>query len=64
MTLNKTNTVTQSIANIAKCVTSIIGVAIVLGKTLDPIKLFRYGIVIGGVFMCSAIDQLLAAQVE
>jgi drug/metabolite transporter (DMT)-like permease len=36
----------------------IIGVAIVLGESLDPIKLLGCGIGIGGVFLYSIIDTL------
>eukprot|EP00960_Hanusia_phi_P058233 763822-Hanusia_phi.AAC.1 len=39
MTIKKTNAVTQSVANTAKRVIVIIGVAIVLKESLDPIKL-------------------------
>ena len=39
MTIKKTNAVTQSVANTAKRVIVIIGVAIVLQESLDPIKL-------------------------
>lgn len=60
MTLKKTGAVTQSVANTAKRVIVIVGVAIVLGESLDPIKLLGCGIGIGGVFLYSIIDQLLA----
>jgi len=62
MTLKKTGAVTQSVANTAKRVIVIVGVAIVLGESLDPIKLLGCGIGIGGVFLYSVIDQLLAAK--
>merc|ERR1711862_290188 len=39
MTLKKTGAVTQSVANTAKRVIVIVGVALVLGESLDPIKL-------------------------
>jgi len=58
MTLKKTGAVTQSVANTAKRVIVIIGVAIVLGESLDPIKLLGCGIGIGGVFLYSIIDTL------
>jgi len=59
MTLKKTGAVTQSVANTAKRVIVIVGVAIVLGESLDPIKLLGCGIGIGGVFLYSIIDNLL-----
>lgn len=60
MTLKKTGAVTQSVANTAKRVIVIVGVAIVLGESLDPLKLLGCGIGIGGVFLYSIIDNLLA----
>merc|ERR1712085_31836 len=62
MTLKKTNAVTQSVANTAKRVIVIVGVAIVLGESLDPIKLLGCGIGIGGVLLYSVIDEILAAR--
>merc|ERR1711935_85378 len=59
MTLKKTGAVTQSVANTAKRVIVIIGVALVLGESLDPIKLLGCGIGIGGVFLYSIIDNLV-----
>merc|ERR1711956_209254 len=59
MTLKKTNAVTQSVANTAKRVIVIVGVAIVLGESLDPIKLLGCGIGISGVFLYSIIDSLV-----
>jgi solute carrier family 35 protein E1 len=50
MTLKKTNAVTQSVANTAKRVIVIVGVAIVLGESLSPIKLIGCSNGIGGVF--------------
>ena len=38
MTLKKTGPVTQSVANTAKRVIVIVGVAIVMGESLDPLK--------------------------
>jgi len=64
MTLKKTNAVTQSVANTAKRVIVIVGVAIVLGESLDPIKLLGCGIGIGGVLLYSVIDEILAAKKE
>jgi len=62
MTLKKTGAVTQSVANTAKRVIVIVGVAIVLGESLDPIKMLGCSIGIGGVFLYSIIDQLLAKK--
>jgi solute carrier family 35 protein E1 len=62
MTLKKTNAVTQSVANTAKRVIVIVGVAIVLGESLDPIKLLGCSIGIGGVLLYSIIDSLLAKK--
>jgi len=59
MTLKKTGAVTQSVANTAKRVIVIIGVALVLGESLDPIKLLGCAIGIGGVFLYSTIDAIL-----
>ena len=64
MTLKKTGAVTQSVANTAKRVIVIIGVAIVLGESLDPMKLLGCAIGIGGVFLYSVIDQLIAKEEE
>jgi len=58
MTIKKTNAVTQSVANTAKRVIVIIGVAIVLRESLDPIKLLGCAIGIGGVFLYSVIDLI------
>lgn len=62
MTLKKTGAVTQSVANTAKRVIVIVGVAIVLGESLDPIKLLGCGIGIGGVLLYSVIDSLVAKK--
>jgi len=62
MTLKKTGAVTQSVANTAKRVIVIVGVAIVLGESLDPIKLLGCGIGIGGVLLYSIIDNLIAKK--
>jgi solute carrier family 35 protein E1 len=59
MTLKKTNAVTQSVANTAKRVIVIVGVAIVMGESLDPIKLLGCSIGIGGVLLYSMIDDLV-----
>jgi solute carrier family 35 protein E1 len=62
MTLKKTGAVTQSVANTAKRVIVIVGVALVLGESLDPIKLLGCAIGIGGVFLYSIIDGLVAKK--
>lgn len=59
MTLKKTNAVTQSVANTAKRVIVIVGVALVLGESLSPIKLLGCSIGIGGVFLYSIIDNII-----
>lgn len=59
MTLKKTGAVTQSVANTAKRVIVIVGVALVLGESLSPIKLIGCSIGIGGVFLYSIIDNLV-----
>jgi len=59
MTLKKTGAVTQSVANTAKRVIVIVGVALVLGESLDPVKLIGCSIGIGGVFLYSVIDKLV-----
>merc|ERR1711935_364820 len=59
MTIKKTNAITQSVANTAKRVIIIVGVAIVLQESLDPLKLFGCFIGIGGVFLYSIIDGLV-----
>ena len=62
MTLKKTGAVTQSVANTAKRVIVIVGVAMFLGESLDPIKLLGCSIGIGGVLLYSVIDQLIAKK--
>jgi solute carrier family 35, member E1 len=59
MTLKKTGAVTQSVANTAKRVIVIVGVALVLGESLSPIKLIGCSIGIGGVFLYSIIDNIV-----
>ena len=59
MTLKKTSAVTQSVANTAKRVIVIVGVALVLGESLAPVKMIGCSIGIGGVFLYSVIDNLL-----
>jgi len=59
MTLKKTGAVTQSVANTAKRVIVIVGVALVMGESLAPMKLIGCSIGIGGVFLYSVIDNLV-----
>ena len=59
MTIKKTSAVTQSVANTAKRVIVIVGVAIVMGESLNPLKLAGCSIGIGGVFLYSIIDGLM-----
>lgn len=60
MTIKKTGAVTQSVANTAKRVIVIVGVAIVMKESLDPLKLTGCAIGIGGVFIYSVIDKIVA----
>lgn len=62
MTLKKTGAVTQSVANTAKRVIVIVGVALVLGESLSPIKLLGCSIGIGGVFLYSIIDNIVGKK--
>lgn len=64
MTLKKTSAVTQSVANTAKRVIVIVGVALVLGESLAPIKMIGCSIGIGGVFLYSIIDNLIKKKEE
>lgn len=63
-TLKKTSAVTQSVANTAKRVIVIVGVAMVLGESLDFMKLLGCGIGIGGVFLYSIIDNIVKPKEE
>ena len=62
LTIKKTNAVTQSVANTAKRVIVIVGVAVVMGESLDPLKLLGCSIGIGGVFLYSIIDKLVGKK--
>merc|ERR1719482_98524 len=62
LTIKKTNAVTQSVANTAKRVIVIVGVAIVMGESLNPMKLIGCSIGIGGVFLYSIIDDLVGKK--
>jgi solute carrier family 35 protein E1 len=53
LTIKKTSATTQSVANTAKRVIVIVGVAIALGESLEPIKMLGCAIGIGGVLLYS-----------
>ena len=59
LTIKKTNAITQSVANTAKRVIVIIGVALVMGEALPAQKLVGSAICIGGVMLYSIIDDLM-----
>ena len=54
LTIKKTNAVTQSVANTARVIV-IVGVAIALGESLDPIKMLGCSIGIAGVMAYSLV---------
>ena len=56
------NAVTQSVANTAKRVIVIVGVALVLGESLDFMKMLGCSIGIAGVFLYSIIDSLVKTK--
>jgi len=56
LTISKTSATTQSVANTAKRVIVIVGVAIALGESLEPIKLLGCAIGIGGVLLYSLVE--------
>jgi len=58
LTIKKTNAVTQSVANTAKRVIVIVGVALVMGESLEFMKLLGCSIGIFGVFLYSIIDMV------
>merc|ERR1719265_2870861 len=60
LTIKKTNAVTASVANTAKRVIVIVVVALAMGESLNPLKLAGCSIGIGGVFLYSVIDKLVA----
>lgn len=60
--VKKTGAVTQSVLNTAKRVIVIVFVALVLGESLGLIKLVGCAIGIGGVFLYSIIDSLVAKK--
>ncbi len=55
LTIKKTSATTQSVANTAKRVIVIVGVAIALGESLEPVKLLGCGIGIAGVLLYSLV---------
>jgi len=56
LTIKKTSATTQSVANTAKRVIVIVGVAIALGESLEPLKLLGCTIGIGGVLLYSLVN--------
>jgi len=62
MTIKKTSAVTASVANTAKRVIVIVGVAIVMGESLNPLKMAGCAIGIGGVFLYSIIDNIVGKK--
>jgi hypothetical protein len=60
LTIKKTGAVTASVANTAKRVIVIVVVALAMGESLNPLKLVGCSIGIGGVFLYSVIDKLVA----
>jgi len=55
LTIKKTSATTQSVANTAKRVIVIVGVALALGESLEPIKMLGCAIGIGGVLLYSLV---------
>merc|ERR1711892_304714 len=55
LTIKKTSATTQSVANTAKRVIVIVGVAIALGESLEPVKMLGCGIGIAGVLAYSLV---------
>jgi solute carrier family 35 protein E1 len=55
LTIKKTSATTQSVANTAKRVIVIVGVALALGESLEPLKMVGCGIGIGGVLLYSLV---------
>ena len=58
MTIQKTGAVASSVANTAKRAIVIIGVAMVMGVSLEPMKLLGCVIGIGGVMMYALVDVI------
>ena len=56
LTIKKTSATTQSVANTAKRVIVIIGVAIALGESLPFLKLLGCSIGVGGVLLYSLVQ--------
>ena len=56
--------VSQSDANNANRVIFIASMPTVLGEGRDPITLLRCNIGVGGIYLCSVINQLLVARAE
>jgi len=62
MTMKKTSAVTQSVANTAKRVIVIVGVAAVMGEAMSKAKLLGCGVGIGGVLLYSIVDELVGKK--
>eukprot|EP00928_Gymnodinium_smaydae_P074001 TRINITY_DN57090_c0_g1_i1.p1 TRINITY_DN57090_c0_g1~~TRINITY_DN57090_c0_g1_i1.p1 ORF type:complete len:400 (-),score=63.72 TRINITY_DN57090_c0_g1_i1:106-1305(-) len=62
ITIKKTGAVTQSVLNTAKRAVVILGVAMVLGESLDRLKLIGSMVCIGGVFLYSIIDRFIKTE--
>merc|ERR1712136_570684 len=61
-TIKQTGAVTQSVANTAKRAVVILGCALFLGESLGALKLVGSLVCIGGVFLYSVIDRLVARK--
>lgn len=64
MTLKKISAVTQSVANTAKRVVVIVGSAIVFNESISGLKAIGCAICIGGVFLNSVIDDIMAPKAK
>jgi len=62
MTIKHTSAITASVANTAKRVIVIVGVAIALGKPLTQEEMVGSAISIGGVFLYSVVDHLVGGK--
>lgn len=58
MTIHYTSAITQSVANTAKRVVVIVGVAVALGKPLTKEEMIGSAVSISGVFLYSVADSL------
>ena len=60
--VQKTNAVTQSVANTAKRVIVMLGTAVVLGESLGPLKVAGCLVGVAGVFLYSVVDLLVTQR--